>query len=432
MDYYHKYKKYKKYNEKINLYKKSMSGGKYECLPKNDFNDICIENKNGKYNSKNSCINDCENQYIREQLSKANLSQETSKFYKFIKEIIKDENIDVYIKGGNVIGLQVLKMIYDEYKNDDEKFQKYFNLFLELELIKDWDFASYAKNGITEEYRSKLDNIAKKNNLVPRAKRFILYQTKRPILTDNKALFEIAIWENDCGGYSCMEIPLTTMKMRINEFNIKYIFMLAKIFFANKNGEKIDFDILKRLMSKISVIIHPSENGFYNDSKNFDEGDLSDDLIKFIKKYNKEDENLPQFLVTHIKDPYRLLYRLANKNITKTNKIRSFLKMMKIDDKVDWLFDTDFVEQIIEKFSQDLGYKIEEVYKDGGLDGVAKFLNGVDWVLTDIEYKKSFTEYSKKLLENILGKLIENIGKNKIDNLDNKNKFYHLLQTINA
>jgi hypothetical protein len=122
---------------------------------------------------------------------------------------------------------------------------------------------------------------------------------------------------------------------------------------------------------------------------------------------------------------------LAGKNIPKTNKIRSFLKTANINDKVDWLFDTDFVKQIIEKFTQDLGYKIEEVYKDDGLDGVNKFLEGIDWVLTDIEYKKSFSEYSKKLLGNILGKLIENIGENEVNNLDNNNKFYHLLQSIN-
>jgi len=403
---------------------------------------------------------------------------------KFIKEIIKNENIDVYIKGGNVIGLQVLKIIYDKYKNDDINFKKYFKQFLELKLIKDWDFASYTKKNITEEYRTKLDKIAKKNNLVPRAKRFILYQTKKPILTDNKALFEIAILENDCGGYSCMEIPLTTMKMRINEFNIKYIFMLAKIFHTDieniENINNIDFNLLKRLISKITVTIHPCKNGFYNDFNNIDTGNLSDDMIKFIKKYSEINKNLPQFLITHIKDPYRLLYRLTEKNIPKTNKIQSFLLSMDNDNitgsssnissdlsdsnissdlsdsnissdlsdsnissvssdlsdssvsdiNVNWLFDTNFVKQIIEGFTVDLGNEISKIYKNNGFDDVIKFLNGVDWVLTDIEYKKSFSEYGKMLLNNILYSLIEIMGSDKIKELDSKNKFFHLLQNI--
>jgi hypothetical protein len=430
---YSYYNKYNKYNKKLDILKKNMIGGKYECNPKNNFNDICIENQNGKYKSKNSCINDCENYYIREQLLKANLIKETGKFYKFIKEIIKNENIDVYIKGGNVIGLQVLKLIYDKYKDEPENFKKYFHDFLELELIKDWDFASYAKNEITDEYKNKLDKIAKKNNLVSRAKRYILYQTKKPILTEGKALFEIAIWENDCEKYSCMEIPLTTMKMRITKFNIKYVFMLAKIFHGYKiSKEEFDFDLLKRLISKISIIMYPCKNGFYNDLKNFDDGELNENLIKFIQKYEKEDKNLPQFLVTHIKDPFRMIYRLPEKNIPKTQKIASFLESAKIKNKIDWLFDTDFVKKMIEKFTTDLGNEIEKIYKKDGLDEVMIFLNNIDWMIDrgTTTYKDSFSDYSKELLDNILGKLIKQINKNEINKLDSKNKFYNLLQML--
>jgi hypothetical protein len=427
------YDKYKKYDNKISFLKKNIEGGKFECQPKNNFNDICIENNNGKYNSKNSCINDCENQYIKEQLLKANLSQETGKFYKFIKELIKSENIDVYIKGGNVIGLQVLKLLYDNYKDDDEKFKKYFNKYLELELIKDWDFASYSKNEITEEYKKNLDKLAKKNNLVSRAKRYILYQTKKPVLTEGKALFEIAIWENDCEKYSCMEIPLTTMKMRITEYNIKYIFMFAKLFHSYKiSNEDFDIDILKRLISKISVIIHPCRNGFYNDQKNFDNGDLSNDMINLIKKYEKEDKNLPQFLITQIKDPFRIIYRLPEKNIPKTKKISSFLDSANINKNTDWLFDSDFVTKIIENFTKDLGNEIEKIYKKDGLDKVVKFLDNIDWMIDrgTTTYKDSFSDYNKKLLDNILGKLIENMDIKELDNLDSKNKFFNLLQML--
>ncbi len=47
---------------------------KYNCYPKNKFAEICIKNKDGKYNSKDSCINDCEYKYIDNELIKIKIS----------------------------------------------------------------------------------------------------------------------------------------------------------------------------------------------------------------------------------------------------------------------------------------------------------------------------------------------------------------------
>jgi hypothetical protein len=52
-------------------------------------------------------------------------------------------------------------------------------------------------------------------------------------MLDDKALFEISIVDSD--SYSDLEIPLTTMKIRVHEYNIKYIFMFAKLFFSWQN-----------------------------------------------------------------------------------------------------------------------------------------------------------------------------------------------------
>jgi chromosome segregation ATPase len=40
--------------------------------------------------------------------------------------------LNVYLKGGNVLGLQILKMIYIKYKSDDRKFKQVFEKFLTL------------------------------------------------------------------------------------------------------------------------------------------------------------------------------------------------------------------------------------------------------------------------------------------------------------
>jgi hypothetical protein len=439
MNYYNKYKKYidklstlnKKDNE-VNNTKYLHSGGRYKCVPENKFIDICIEEKEGKYKSKDGCINECENEYIKNQLIKGNLHQETAKFYNFIKEIIRDEKIDVYIKGGNVIGLKLLKMIYDEYKDDEQKFKKYFNEFLKLGLMKDWDFSSYTKKEITKEYRKELDKLAKKHHLFSHASTFILYQAKKPIMTDeDNALFEISILENDNAKYSNMEIPLTTMKVKIDQFNVKYVFMFAKTFLDHKKGEEFDFDLLKRLISKISVIIHSSKNGFYNDPKNFDKGKINDELINYLKVYKKYDENLPQFLVTQLQDPWRLLYRLPEKNIHKTQKILSFLNnTFPNKTNVDWLLDPLFVSEIVEKFTKDFGDQLENIYKYEEMDGVMKFMDGIRWNRVDIDYDKLLTDKGKNLLKNMLNKLAKTLGKDKINELNNDNKFNKLLKKI--
>jgi hypothetical protein len=180
MSYYEKYIKYKAKYLKLQeaggqneTKQNKQNKERHECKPENKYLDICIPNPKGQYKSKESCMNDCENKYINHQLIKAHIKGETLQFYLFIKDIIQNEKIDVYVKGGNVIGLAILKMIYNKYKNNDKEFKKCFDEFLKLNLIKDWDFASYTKNPITDEYRSKLDDIAEKYKLVPRAKTFI-------------------------------------------------------------------------------------------------------------------------------------------------------------------------------------------------------------------------------------------------------------------
>jgi len=395
---------------------------RYNCDPKKIFKDICVESENGKYKSRESCINDCENSYIYHNLVVQKMSHETSIFYKFIKEIIKTENIDVYIKGGNVIGLNILKMLHDEYKNDIESFKKYFNEFLKLELIKDWDFASYAKSTITDKYRDRLDLIAKSNALYSRASTFILYQTKKPLMTDGKALFEISILDN-C-GYSCLEIPLTTMKVRVNEFNLKYTFAMAKEFYANKD---YDFDLMLRLLENLKIIVHPCKDGFYHGS--LDTGLLNEQIVEFIKTFRTHHEELPQFFITHLIDPFRLLYRLPEKNIPKTKKILKFIESsFKKKQKLDWLFDVVFVEKMLDLFTKELGVKLSKIYVLNDMDGVNKFLEGVSWKRTMIEYDKLLTEYGKKLLSNIFNPLIYKIERKNVMKIDSRHDFWCLLK----
>jgi hypothetical protein len=447
MDYYKKYLKYKiKYYElkKSNINNNLCGGMRYDCDPAQKFKDICKENDKGKYRNKESCINDCEMHYINKQLIDINIKGEAVKFYLFIKDIINNEKITVYIKGGNVIGLKLLKIIYDKYKNDDKKFKEIFHKFLSLELIKDWDFASYTSKPIDDTYREHLDKIAEKYKLVPRAKTFILYQTKRPILTEDKPLFEISIVE-DADSFSKLEIPLTTMKVKITEYNLKYIYMFAKSFLAYKNkNEEFDFDIMKRMLDKIKIIAHPHKRGLYDvgeKKERYDKGELNDDLIKYIETFSDFDKNFPQFLITHLEDPYRMLFRLVDKNIKKSEKIKNFIKdEIKESSKQEWLFESKWLIDKINIFMKQFGQKIHKIYIDEyytnnslekSLEKVSQFLEGINFGRTEIELD-NFSDDGKNLLNLMVGPLIKEIlTTHKVDDIkkinNNNNKFYHLL-----
>jgi len=448
------YKKYLKYKIKYNTLKSRhalnnlqtnnlQSGGansRYDCIPTNKFVDICVDKENGKYRTKESCINDCESKYIKNEMQQAKIYHEALPFYLFIKDIINNEKITVYLKGGNVLGLKLLKMIYEKYKNDDIKFKKCFAEFLKLDLIKDWDFSGYTPDNITPEYRQKLDKIGLKYKLHQRAKTFCLYQTRRPILLEGKPLFEISILDSD--GYSKLEIPLTTMKVKVNEYNLKYVFMFCVSFFEYKNtGKEFDFNIMKRMLEKINIIIYPHKNGIYDVRNDFDKGGLTDDMIKFIKTFDDFDKNLPQFLSTHIEDPYRMLYRLVEKNINKNNKIKDFLKeQLSINDQ-HWLFDSKWIDKMIKLFCEKLGENLVFIYKNEytnslninkSIDKVQEFMEGISFNRIETDYE-TLGETGKKLLKLIFMPLIQEIGKENISNYDeSKNKIIKFMKFLIA
>ena len=422
--------KVNKYNLELlsltNSNESNMIGGKskYLCNPKKNYKEICNFNSNGKFNSKEQCLNECTKEYINIQLKKANIYKESLKFFFFIKDLIIKENMSIYIKGGNVIGLAVLKIIYDKFSNDDIKFKKIFNNFLKLELIKDWDFTAYTNNKeIDEKYRNKLDNLANEFKLVPRAKTFVLYQTKIPILIYNKALFEIAILDSESIEYSKMEIPLTTMKVRIDQHNLKYIFMLSKSFYSwTTKKEAIDLDILKNILSEINIIYNPHKFGLYN-SKKLDTGELNSDIVNFINHFTNNNTLWSQFLITQLEDPYRIIYRMPEKNIKKTSLIIDFLKKNIPEiEKPQWLLNVYKTNYVINNFLNKLSKKLVNIYQQtNSFDKVLNFLDGVNFGKPQIQVEwNEFNKETKKRLVNIFEPLVNKMG---IDLLKKKYKF---------
>lgn len=405
----------------------NLTGGKYVCeANKNNYNQICpilpdksksLKDEKNIFKTKAECENECEKKFITVQLKKSHLYNESVQFYLFIKDLIQKENMKIYIKGGNVIGLVVLKLIYDEYADDDVKFERAFKKFLSMELIKDWDFTAYTDGVDTDEkYRAKLDKMAAKYRLVPRAKTFILYQTRVPILVYDKALFEIAIIPADT-PYSKMEIPLTTMKVEVTEHNLKYIFIMAKNFYSYKTkGIPIDLSIVKKVISRTHIKIHPYKKGMYDPKPKIDVGDLNNNLVDFIDKFTGGDKYLTQFLITQLEDPYRLVYRMPEKNIVKTKQIENFIAQnLPKTSKPEWLLDTDKATNLLNKFVDKLGMELKHIYAKAHLfDSVLDFLEGANFGKPQIQIEwEEIGQEAKNKIKFIFSPLVQQIGKNE-------------------
>ena len=203
--------------------------------------------------------------------------------------------------------------------------------------------------------------------------------------------------------------------------------------------DDFDFDILKRMIDKIQIITYPHKNGLYDvNQNNFDKGVLSDELVKFIDKFKKFDKNLPQFLIIHIEDPFRILYRLPEKNIKKTDKIKKFIETYIDKTKQSWLFDSKFIDKSIKMFMGDLGDYIElkynEVYdktlsKQGALEEALTILDGISFNRVQTDYDM-LGDIGKNLLKLLFGKLIKKIEKINLGGLKDSTKTIEFIKFL--
>ena len=378
---------------------------RYECNPTNKFVDICQVAKDGKYKSRQSCVNDCDRQYIFEEMKKARTSNETHLYYKFLVELMS-KGIRVYLKGGCALAVHILKMILNKFPSETA-FKKQFDKFLKLALIKDWDFYGYTYKPITEEFKKEITDIAKRYGMVSRAKRFILFQYKSAIMVaDRDALFEINIAEKEL--ICDMETVMSVMKIQLTKFNVKYIFMFATAFynFIDKKQD-IDFQLIMYMVNKLKVDIHESNNGFFknNDMINCS---LSAPMLTFIDNFivaHKLNKNSKQFFVSQIKEPKRLYFRLLTKNLPKSERIEQFLSELGFP-KQPWLLDHKLINKIIPLFTDALADEIAKLYKKGKYKLVNEFLLNVNFKPVRDEYDR-FTPEGLVYINKILDPLIK-------------------------
>ena len=274
-----------------------------------------------------------------------NTNTELNNWKKYVSNILKSNN-KLYIKGGNALGLFILKSFIYNYN-----FDEYYEMFLTFGFIKDWDFYCYGIDDVSSE------TILEKYNMTLEGKKIkiIRYKTiHERLLVDNFPLIELAIHEKE--QLSDMEIPLTCIKIPITSDNLNNIFDTISMFYNNS----INKNILVKLFESIDFSQYtPNQYGLFSANSNiFDDGDLSSKFFEIITNYTIDEQ---QFIISHMKQPDRLFTRLIQKNIPKSNNIIKFCKSIGID-KYNFILDEQFINNIIWKFYGDFKNMVNELF----------------------------------------------------------------------
>ena len=249
-----------------------------------------------------------------------NLNTETQNWISFIETLIEN-NYDVYVKGGSVTGLHILKLIKESQFGD----------FLKLNLIKDWDFTIFTSD------QSTITQLANQYNILVEGKTIIVLRQQNHIKIEAEALFELSIKEKE---HICdLELPISTMKIKITKDNIHNLFNLSKLFYLKETN----YQELINLTNNLIIDIPYCQDGYFIITQDtYDCGNISAQLTDIIKSTTKN-INKQQFLITHFIQPDRLFHRL-NKNKIKSQNIEPFI------GKTDWILNISKTDKLINKF----------------------------------------------------------------------------------
>lgn len=355
--------KYVKYKHKY-LKLKALIGGDgdmYGCDIVRGFGEKCIKDEKGTYETFDECDEKCTIVYIDVNSQYKELRDEVENLSNFIRTML-NKKFDVYLKGGSVIGLLVAKLMGDKLRSNFEK-------FLELDLIKDWDFTVYTeiivekmkivKKGEIDPYPlpKEVADELKKNMLKSEGATIgIVRYEKKKIVIGTDYQYEISVKPND--AISDLEIPMTSMKVKITTANINTIFALANQFFryiTEKNSKLIDIDFFIKVLKDTDIIINKHENGLFI-VDTVDYAGLSSKMISCING-TTDNINERQFLVCQITEPDRLFVRLLSKNIKKSDRIYELLGKTE-----SWLLSKKRVFDLCQKFLSNIGKMILEEF----------------------------------------------------------------------
>jgi hypothetical protein len=322
-------------------------------------------------------------------------------------DIFRDA-VKIYVKGGSVLGLYVLRLMFEqnERRERPEPVSMVLNNFYSLSLIKDWDFTILINDAVVE--RNKPDHVypvvEKKvcesgiygefinNYILDPSSSFsqqgnvicILRHNERlnpeddsvdpiPLIKiGDDALLEtsVSIKQFNDEHLSELEIPMTSMLFELTPNNYLLFFDLVKHYYyltlacvdkfkCSENHAQAIRDCV--MDERLDILIASSENGLFDLSqpspRPIDYGTLVGTEMGYaISSFNASD-NVKQFLVSQLSQIDRLLLRMFSKNIPKSEKIKRVVgeKQWLLEDKIIRDVFTNFMDHLLKEcFSSDI------------------------------------------------------------------------------
>jgi hypothetical protein len=339
------------YETKVHLkkVKKSMKGGKYQLYSCGNetkkIEELCVDSSNGKFYFKNKCETECLDQKLIVEL------EAWKKLFKWCSENLSENPI--YCKGGSALGLEVLKSILNQ---DPSKYTE----FLDLGLIKDWDFTVF----MSEEQKIRFIDFASTLGIENQGQSISILRFKKGLHIGEDYLLELSVKTNQL--LNDLELPLTNLKFEVNFHNIDKFFEIV-VMYVKKNE---NLDVMKRNLNELlnpvlvngEELVDSIENGFYNitDPSKIDTAGLSQQLLElidfFLQQPNNNNSNrsnnlaIKQFLITQLIQPDRLFIRFLKKNVEKSKKITKFYEKNGIPIP-NWLMNKKVLEIIERKIN---------------------------------------------------------------------------------
>lgn len=286
------------------------------------------------------------------------MNHETVTWINFIKDL-KRANYYISIKGGNVIGLKLLKNLTEVYETIP---LDVYRDFINLNLIKDWDFYLVLKEN--EKVHDVL-NMAKKYDIHNEAETMTVLRKKDCYKVDGEPLFEMSV--KTLERFSDFEIPLTTLELIIEKENMHNLYTLIDYF----NNKEEDVEKITRIIKKFNVCLFPIVKGLFElDIHNFDQATIYEGMFNIIRQIGKTIHE-KQFLVAQIIQPDRLFYRLIEKNIPKSNRIWEFINRHHLPTInphfnipiYNWLLNESYIMDLVNRFIDRLINETKCIYQ---------------------------------------------------------------------
>jgi hypothetical protein len=385
-NYQEKYLKYK--NKYLKL--KDLIGGenKFKCNKENrKIGYLCDLDETGTFITKDECEIKCLEEKLNEEFCA------WRKLFEWSSKKFKD--IHIYCKGGSALGLLVLKTILDKDRN------KYTD-FIDLKLIKDWDFTV----NMSLEQQAQFIIKAQELGIVNQGQDLVILRFKKGLqlvedcLSDGDYLLELSIKTTQ--ELYDLELPLTNLKFEVNSDNIELFFEIVKMYVK----KKVDLDImssnLNTLLTTIVVNgieqVDSIENGLYTitDPKKISTANLNSKLLEIMDSvpYVSGDSinqlTMKQFLITQLCQPDRLFLRFLGKNVIKSQNITRFFQANGIA-LPEWLINASILDEINRKI-------------------IIFLINLNQFIESQITYSESKSRELLKPFINLMNNLFENVN----------------------